>query len=559
MMALLSCFCIRRRSSVLVAIAVVLLDCGGVYGQGAAATAAGSFRIAGRIVNATTGEPVRRATVAALSEEDRQMVASGQSDGDGRFSLENLPAGKYPLTASKRGFRTAFYDEHDDFNSAIVTGPDQDTTQLVFRLVPGAVIHGVVSGDGGDPAENASVLLFKRQPNTLDGSDPGEIREIDGTTTDDTGAYEFSNLAGGEYFVAVSTSPWYAMHPGGGSSRRRPESEPSPLDVAYPVTFFDSTTDEASANPINVGAGSRVQADINLHAVPALRIQVSSPRRANGEGVARPELRQMIFGAQISAESTGFVDALQTGVADFSGIAPGHYQLVQGDPPRIVDLNAASSQEVDPAAGTPAVSITGTVRTAEGAAVPESMQMLLEPVGGGSRAAMQATARKGEFKFDTVAPGPWTLTALNQTGLLPVVSIVSGGAAVAGNQISVRDRPLAVAATVSSSLSRVQGFARKENKGVPGVMIVLVPRQPSAYRALVRRDQSDSDGSFGLRDVPAGQYMVIAIEDGWNLDWSRRENIQRYLTAGIPVTVSGPSGPAGSIVRLPAAVPVQAR
>ena len=85
-------------------------------------------------------------------------------------------------------------------------------------------------------------------------------------------------------------------------------------------------------------------------------------------------------------------------------------------------------------------------------------------------------------------------------------------------------------------------------------MIVLIPRQRSAYRALVRRDQSDSDGSFNLRDVPAGQYTVVAIADGWKLDWTDSETMARYLTHGISVTVSDQPG---GIVTLPDPVPVQ--
>jgi hypothetical protein len=87
-------------------------------------------------------------------------------------------------------------------------------------------------------------------------------------------------------------------------------------------------------------------------------------------------------------------------------------------------------------------------------------------------------------------------------------------------------------------------------------MIVLIPRQPSAYRALVRRDQSDSDGSFSLHDVPAGQYTVIAIEDGWKLDWTRRENLARFLAGGVAVTVGDRPG---TVVRLSQPVAAQAR
>ena len=86
-------------------------------------------------------------------------------------------------------------------------------------------------------------------------------------------------------------------------------------------------------------------------------------------------------------------------------------------------------------------------------------------------------------------------------------------------------------------------------------MIVLVPKEPRAYQALVRRDQSDSDGSFSLRDVPAGRYTVVAIEDGWKLEWQRREVIARYLPGGVAVTISEGSG---AIVYLTDPVPVQA-
>ena len=131
-------------------------------GGQAAAVAAGPYRIAGTVVNAITGEPVRRATVAVLSDPDSQTVASVKSDNEGRFALTRLAAAKYQLTASKRGFRTAFYDEHEEFSSAIVTGPDQDTSGLEFKLTPGAVLRGTVTGDGGDAVEGARVMLFRK-------------------------------------------------------------------------------------------------------------------------------------------------------------------------------------------------------------------------------------------------------------------------------------------------------------------------------------------------------------------------------------------------------------
>ena len=99
-------------------------------------------------------------------------------------------------------------------------------------------------------------------------------------------------------------------------------------------------------------------------------------------------------------------------------------------------------------------------------------------------------------------------------------------------------------------------MAQKAGKGLAGVMIVLVPQNPGAHGDLFRRDQTDSDGSFSLQQVAPGSYTVVAIEDGWELDWARPEVIERYLPKGIAVTVTESSG---KLVRISEGVPVQSR
>jgi hypothetical protein len=520
------------------------------------------YRVAGTIVNSATGEPVRRATVAVLSEEDSHTVAAVASDGEGHFSLDRLPAAKYQLTASKRGFRTAFYDEHEEYNSAIVTGPGQETDNLTFRLVPGGALHGTVITDGGDPVEGAHVLLFLK---SHDGKPGTRLTHTDTSNTDDTGAYEFNNLDAGEYLVAVVAEPWYALRRS--SSRTRPKSSsaadaegaPDPaaaLDVAYPVTYFDSTTDEASATRIALAGGRREEADITLHAVPALHIEVDTPRKQDGS-IARAELRQTVFGTEVAAVSAGFLDAMQTGTTEFSGVAPGHYELSQGDPPRVAEFDAAASQQVDPSLGTPVAAVHGSLRTTAGVPLTDECSLALEPADTAQRQnTIQAPCIRGAFSFPSVPPGDWLLSAESAGRQLPIASITAGSFTRAGNMITVQDRPLSMVVTIAQGTTRLQGFARKNGKGVAGVMVVLVPKDITAIEGLVRRDQSDSDGSFSLRDVVPGQYSLVAIEDGWELDWTQPKVIARYLHGGIGVTVSDRSG---KITSLTTPVPVQPR
>jgi hypothetical protein len=73
-------------------------------------------------------------------------------------------------------------------------------------------------------------------------------------------------------------------------------------------------------------------------------------------------------------------------------------------------------------------------------------------------------------------------------------------------------------------------------------MVVLVPDHPESNRELFRRDQSDLDGSFNLQGIAPGSYRVVAIEDGWNLDWALPAVIGPYLKSAQTVTISGQRG-----------------
>jgi hypothetical protein len=67
-------------------------------------------------------------------------------------------------------------------------------------------------------------------------------------------------------------------------------------------------------------------------------------------------------------------------------------------------------------------------------------------------------------------------------------------------------------------------------------VLVLVPAHPSGPEN-PRINQSDSDGSFEFQRVIAGSYILVAIQDGWSLDWGRREAMAPYLAKGQSVLV----------------------
>ena len=115
---------------------------------------------------------------------------------------------------------------------------------------------------------------------------------------------------------------------------------------------------------------------------------------------------------------------------------------------------------------------------------------------------------------------------------------------------------MTVALSLAGGTVNVEGFAKRAGKGTSGAMIVLVPKDPETNRELFRRDQSDQDGSFLLRSIIPGTYTIVAIENGWDLDWSRPGVIAHYAKQGQPITVSNQTQ---SIMHLPNPVEVQPR
>jgi hypothetical protein len=69
----------------------------------------------------------------------------------------------------------------------------------------------------------------------------------------------------------------------------------------------------------------------------------------------------------------------------------------------------------------------------------------------------------------------------------------------------------------------------------------------SAGRDLFRRDQSDLDGTFTLHDVVPGFYTLIAIENGWDLDWSQPSVISVYLKRGRKIQIADQIGHAMNV------------
>ena len=125
-----------------------------------------------------------------------------------------------------------------------------------------------------------------------------------------------------------------------------------------------------------------------------------------------PQLRQAVFGTVVSSRSSPIHGRGRSRREwrSSTGIAPGQYELTQGDPPRVVELDANSSQQVEPGAGIPAVALSGTLQTATGAPSHGHAVVTLEPADNAQGLKpIESEFNRGAFSFAAVPAGAWRL------------------------------------------------------------------------------------------------------------------------------------------------------
>jgi len=526
--------------SMLVAVFVLLVA------QFGAAQKTAKFRVSGTVVSGTSGQTLADAKVTmgkVQAEDAGQSMTTGE---DGAFHFEGLEAGKYWLRAEARGYSQQGFEEHEGFFTGIVTGAEVDTEHLVFQLRPDAVISGEVVDEANEPVRDAFVMLFRRK--TEDGR---EVTSLNGGgNANDEGHYRFGHLLPGTYFIAVRAQPWYAEHgEAQGLVIRQSNSDGQAgapetggdraLDVAYPVTYYPGATEESGATPLVVHAGDRVTADVRLNPVPAVHVKLRSPAESS-DPVAVNVMERVFDGAEQPAQAQTLRSP--EGEFEITGIAPGDYQVtVQrfGKETQTWRIRAALRGDGEITVATPpaTVAVKGVVKMegTEAAWKNGFIQISSRATGQGFTAQI---SDKGEFNFlgQAVEAGAYDVGVGNIPNL-QVSAVSATGAKASGLSVEFGGGTAELVIRLARGSGIVEGTVVREGKGVAGAMVALLPHDVRSSLPLVRQDQSDLDGTFTLRGIVPGKYTVVAIQNGWDVDWKNEQVMSGYLKGGEPVEV----------------------
>ena len=514
-------------------------------------TPANNYRVSGTVVSKTDGHPLARVRVTLRDTKNSQKFESRVTAEDGKFYFQSVPPGKYSLAGAKRGFMTAAYDQHEQFSTAIVTGAGVDTEALILRLAPAAIITGKILDESGDPVRHATVALYYQDHS----SGVDQVRQSRGTQTDDQGEYELPSLTPGTYFLSAHAKPWYAIHPqtdSGPRSRRKNQPDPTEnfdrsLDVAYPATYYSDSTDADSATPISIHGGERVQVDIHLNPVPSLRLLFHVPTNGN-RGYAMPQLEQPAFGDSTYFQTDG-ARVISPGLVEMTGVPAGRYNIRINQPGVSSEMTGVDltkdGEEINTSSAEATSSVKVMVQVAGTTTLPDRLMVSLYT---SARTQMwMPVDAKGEVEFPQISAGRYEVILSGSARPYSIRQISAEGATISGHTLIL---PAASSASVSVTAVagnwNIDGTVKQAGKPFAGAMVVLVPKDiqknPEMSRDLFRRDQSDLDGTFSLHNVVPGSYVVVAIENGWDLDWSQPNAIAPYLPHGRTIEVDAQAG-----------------
>ncbi len=509
-----------------------------------------AYPVAGTVLDSVTGQPRPGISISLTSDKGGASL-KGRSSNNGQFSFPAVAPGKYILSGSGPGYRAQGLNQHDNYFTGISVGPNLETRNVVFRLQPDASIRGQVVDDQNEPVRNATAQLFRMDE--VDG-----IRRpvtVTNAGTNDQGYYHFPHLAPGTYYVAVAARPWYAQYVPQSARGSQPQLDPetaarvqqeaAQLDVAYPLTFYPDADDSSQANAIALHAGERATADIVMRAVPAAHLRIRSDRQPNGPG---PTIMQRVFDGLLIPvfASQGF--GYGQSVYEFGGLAPGHYTLEfsggssdkEGSKSGwFRDVDLYGDMEISASESPAMASVTGLVAY-EGAAPPREMAYIELRNEGSGDSWTSKVSDKGLFGLNDneLRPGTYHAVLYGARDWI-ITRIVAQNAKVQGSEVAFAPgASVKIVCTATRVSASVAGIVLSDDKPFAGAMVLLVPDDDLQDKQRYRRDESDSDGTFTLRQVVPGRYTAVAIQNGWNLEWGDPNVLRRYLAKGEKVVVT---------------------
>lgn len=332
---------------------------GGVPGQprdarGNQTVAAGSAGVTGTVVVAGTGQPARRARVT-LNATEGGGSRTAMTDDDGRYTFNDLAAGRYTVSVSKTGHVGITYGQTRPGRPGT---PIQLTEGQKFeanlQLPRGSVITGTVVDEYGEPTAGTQVRVMRY---VMQGG-RRTLQQAGNGSTDDRGIYRVFGLQPGDYIVSAvprNVGPGVdvarlqaelaavreriaSAAPGDGTVARELATRAGMLQgqlpqadeqaTGYAPVYFPGTVSPAQAGAVTLNIGEeRASVDFQLVRVPLARID-GTVVNSTGQPTDNVQITLTDAAASVPGAITMGVRADADGRFHLANVPPGSYRLI---------------------------------------------------------------------------------------------------------------------------------------------------------------------------------------------------------------------------------------
>jgi protocatechuate 3,4-dioxygenase beta subunit len=512
------------------------------------APAIGTGSISGRayIVENAERVPLRRARVR-LDDVDGATAVTTDTDVNGFYRFDHLPAGSFRVTVEKAGF----VPHRAPFRQFAPSHPVElgaaASVRTNVEMVRASAIEGRVLDNDGQPITDVIVTATR----WLYTKDDRRLVPVRQAHTDSRGRFRIHTLPAGEYRIEAAPDQRARL-----SAQRAPDAPARGLArIYYPGTPWSS---EAFA--VVTVAGQDVEGiDFVTTEVPVARVS-GTVTTASGTRPAGLSVRVRST-ADVSEGAMGLLSRSGDGF-EFRDVPPGEYWLlaVAVATPGAVPEYVATRMNVDgrdvmgltltTAPGTP---VSGLVRSDTGEPLPARMEVaavetaLEMPVTGTLPPAVAALSRSrvaadGRFSFRSLfgprrfrvdnLPAGWALAAVRKgdRDITDEWFDLSGGQPMAPIDVVITSRTATVTGRVHLDAGRAAGRAR--------VVVFNEDRERwGPASRFVSTVETSADGSFEVRGVLPGVYRITAVDYLDEGAWMDPDVLGRLWSAATPAAL----------------------
>jgi protocatechuate 3,4-dioxygenase beta subunit len=541
----------------------------------------GTGRLRGRVTAADTGAIVRRAQVRISGPDIGSKTAF--TDAQGRYEFRDLPAGRFNLSVSKSGFVTMQYGQNRPFESGkqIDLADAQVMEKADVSLPRGSAVSGRILDEFGEPVADAAVTAMRLQ---YAGGKRRLVPSGRPSTTNDLGYFRVFGLPPGDYYLTASVRSFDSMVMDliGGSGAGGPTGSNS--NSGYAATYYPGTPNPAEAQRLSLVVGQEMQIDLQMQPVRLAKI-TGTAMQSDG----KPMANAMVMLMPTMKETLAFMPTAsrtdKDGNFTLNNVAPGDYSVqVQS----LVALMSAAAEMMSmmsgetkeaPAPAKPmerefaigavtvagediaGLIITGTRGArATGRLIFEGDQKPAEPL---TSLRMMAVPTDAE-NIAAASTAAFGMASVKANGTFEIDGLVGGRLfqfmnppkgwfikRIAHDNDDITDRGYdfkpgedvdGFTITMTRRTQRVTGRVTSDSgEAVKEYTVVAFAEDQDKWTLPSTRwiasARPDQDGKFEIASLPAGKYLVVAVEYIAQGEWNDPEWLARAAKGATKLTL----------------------